>query len=177
MKKIVGNKEFLIVGNSHILYHIDSDDIGYIRALGNYSNIYLINGEIVQVLMNLKNVEAAIKVCLPYYQKDFQKIGRSLIINERNLSIIDCSPNLLPKLEFSGKRTEDYLKGYEAGYAAGYKAGVFGKDSSIPPDTMILKENPDQLPKNSQESGLPQAPIKEYLKKLKKKYGHSEEQK
>ena len=172
MKKIVGSKEFLIIGNSHILYHIDSDDIGYIRALGNYSNIYLINGEVVRVLMKIKDVEAAIGACLPYYQKDFQKIGRSLIINERNLSKIDCSPNLLPKLEFSGKRTEDYLKGYEVGYDAGYKAGVVGKDSSIPPDTMILKDNPNQI----QESSLPQAPIRDYLKKMKNRIGYNEEQ-
>lgn len=173
MKKIVGSKEFLIIGNSHILYHIDSDDIGYIRALGNYSNIYLINGEIVKVLMKIKEVEAAIEACLPYYQKDFQKIGRSLIINERNLSKIDCSPNLLPKLEFSGKRTKDYLKGYELGYAAGYKAGVSGNDSSIPPDTMILKDNPDQ---KMQESGLPQATIRDYLKKMKNRIGYNEDQ-
>ena len=159
-------KDFLIVGNSHELFHIDSDNIGYIRAKGNYSNIYLTNGKIVPVLMQLGDVEEEIKKRLPNYGKDFRRLGRSLIINKRNLLKIDFTSKK-PKLEFSSKRTEDYLKGYKDGYKAGYKAGVLGKNSSIPSDTMILEEQTDNLLKNCQESKLSKEPINELMKELK----------
>ena len=155
-------KDFLIVGDSHELFHIDSDNIGYIRAKGNYSNIYLTNGEVVLVLMQLGDVEEEIRKRLPNYGKDFRRLGRSLIINKRNLLKIDFTSKK-PKLEFSSKRTEDYLKGYKDGY----KAGVLGKISSIPSDTMILEEQTDNLLKNCQESKLSKEPIKELMKELK----------
>ena len=150
-------KEFLIVGDSRELYHIDSADIGYIQALGNYSNIFLTNGEVVRVLMNLGEVNKAIKKCFLYYQKDFQRVGRSLIINKRNLSKIEITSNH-PKLEFSGKRTEDYLKGYSDGYLAGQKDGLLGMSSLMPPDNMVLRDEQEHLPRD---------PMKVFLKDLK----------
>ena len=95
------------------------------------------------------------------YQKDFQRVGRSIIINRRNLFKIEVVDKK-PRMEFYGKRTEDYMRGYIDGYNAGHKDGCSGTCSTIPPDSMVVEENED----DSVEVGLPNQPVKKFLQKL-----------
>ena len=113
-------KEFLILGNSRELKHIDSADIWYISADGNYSNIFLTNGKRIQVTMQLGDVKRTIDKYLPHYHNDFHRIGQSLIINKIYLFSINLTKQ---QVVLTDRRAEGYVVGYSAGYAAGYSSG------------------------------------------------------
>ena len=138
-------KEFLIVGTTRQIRRIDAADICYIRGAGNSSIVYLIHGEYYKIPKQIGQVNEVIQNCLPYYKKYFKFIGRSFIVNSKNLSYIDTTDM---KLEFFSKRTDDYLKGYSDGYAAGNRDGLKNLSSLMPPDLMVLeKDSKTQLPK------------------------------
>lgn len=159
-------KEFLIIGNSVELKHIDASEICYITADGNSSYIYLTSGEKIHVLLKIGHVFEKIQTCLPYYKKGFYMVGRSLIINKINLSYMNVSKQLLI---FSDKRSDTYLKGYTTGYAAGYSDGRLGEPSFLPPDInvgrMILQYKHDEDQESEETEKKPRLP-KERLKEL-----------
>ncbi|MBQ9508375.1 MAG: LytTR family transcriptional regulator [Bacteroidales bacterium] len=131
-------KEYLILGNTRQIHRIDTSDICYIRAKGNSSIVYLAHGRYFEVSMQIGKIDDAIHEYLPYSKKDFIFIGRSFIVNKKNLSYINVSDQ---KLEFFGKRTEEYLKGYSDGYAAGHSDGLKNISTCMPPDTMVLEQD------------------------------------
>ena len=143
-------KEFLILGNSRELKHIDSADIWYISADGNYSNIFLTNGKRIQVTMQLGDVKRTIDKYLPHYHNDFHRIGQSLIINKIYLFSINLTKK---QVVLSDRRAEGYVVGYSAGYAAGYSSGHSdyrsGKPSFVNLDMtsegMVLTASKDSL--------------------------------
>ncbi|MBQ9588128.1 MAG: hypothetical protein IJR26_09765 [Bacteroidales bacterium] len=107
-------KEFLILANSRELTHIESSDIWYISADGNYSHIFLTNGNKILVTKQLGDVKKAIDTYLPHYRGDFHRIGQSLIINRIYLFSINLTEQ---QLVLSDRRAEGYLVGYSAGYS------------------------------------------------------------
>ncbi len=149
-------KEFLVLGKSREMKHIDSADIWYISADGNYSNIFLTNGKKVQVTMQLGDVKKTIDKYLPHYCKDFRRIGQSLIINKIYLFGINLTKQ---QVILSDRSAEGYAVGYAAGYAAGYASGHAdcrsGRPSHIPLDTpsegMTLTASKDSLKELKEE--------------------------
>lgn len=149
-------KEFLILENSRELKHIDSSDIWYISADGNYSNIFLTNGKKIQVTMQLGDVKKKIDKYLPHFHNDFRRIGQSLIINRIYLFSINLTKQ---HVVLSDRRAEGYVVGYSAGYAAGYSSGHSdyrsGKPSYINLDMssegMVLTASKDSLKRLKEE--------------------------
>jgi len=143
-------KEFLILRNSRELTHIESSDIWYISADGNYSHIFLTNGNKILVTKQLGDVKKAIDTYLPHYRDDFYRIGQSLIINRIYLFSINLTKQ---QVVLSDRRAEGYVVGYFAGYAAGYSSGHSdyrsGKPSYMNLDMssegLVLKASKDSL--------------------------------
>lgn len=143
-------KEFLILRNSRELKHIDSSDIWYISADGDYSYIFLTNGKKVHVTMQLGDVKRAIDRYLPRFHNDFHRVGQSLIINKIYLFSINLTKQ---QVVLSDKRAEGSVVGYFAGYAAGYSSGHsdyrLGKPSHINLDIssegMVLTASKESL--------------------------------
>lgn len=113
-------KEFLILGNTREIYHIDSADIWYIKAEGDYSDIFLTNSQKIRVTMQIGNVKKAIDKHLPHYHNDFQRIGQSLIINKIYLFSINLTKQQLvlsDKQNVNGKilepKSKDSLKEFK----------------------------------------------------------------
>lgn len=145
-KKHPSSKEYLKLGNTREMRRIDSSDICYIRAFGNNSAIFLTNGDFILITMQIGAIKEIMTESLACFKKDFFSVGRSFVVNKKNLSYINTTDQ---KLEFYGKRTEDYLKGYKDGYLAGHRDGLVKASPSVtPPETMVLKADKNtQLPK------------------------------
>lgn len=145
-------KEFLILRNSRELKHIDSSDIWYISADADYSKIFLTNGKIIHVTMQLGDVKRAIDKHLPLYHNDFYRVGQSLIINKIYLFGINLTKR---QLVLSDRRAEGYFMGYSAGYAAGHSDYRSGKPSYINLDIssegMVLTASKESLKKLKEE--------------------------
>lgn len=140
-------KEYLIIGNTKEKYRIDVADICYIRAAGNNSNVCLTDGTFIKLKMQLGMIKDVLPQSIPQSEKDFFPVGRSFVINKKNLSYI-CVTDKERMLKFFGKRTEDYLKGYKDGYSAGNMHGFMNMSKLMPPDPVVLKSGSDtQLPK------------------------------
>jgi DNA-binding LytR/AlgR family response regulator len=102
-------KEFLILGNTRELYHIDSADIWYVSADGDYSDIFLTNGKRIPVTMQIGEVKKTIDKFLPQHHNDFKRIGRSLIINKIylfNINLTEQKLVLSDKQNMNGKVLE-----------------------------------------------------------------------
>jgi len=140
-------KEYLTIGNTKERHRIDAADICYIRAKGNYSHIYLTDGTVIELVIQLGDIKEILPKSIPLSEKNFIPVGRSFIVNKKNLSYI-CATDKERKIEFFGKRTKDYLNGYKDGYSAGHMDGILNISKLMPPDPMVLKADPHtQLPK------------------------------
>ena len=137
-------KEFLVIGNSHELYSIDTADICYIKAAGNRSVIFLTNGEELVLSMQIGKILKYIQDNLRYHVDDFLDIGRSFVVNRVNLFYVNSR---LKKLIFSDKLSKVYSKGYKDGYLAGHIDGGNGRFQVIPTDMERLKI--DDVPKDN----------------------------
>jgi hypothetical protein len=143
----MGKKEYLIIGNTKEKYRIDVADICYIQARGNRSRFCLTDGTFIELVMQLGQIKQVLPTSIPQSVKDFFPVGRSFVINKKNLSYI-CVTDKERKLKFFGKRTEDYLRGYKDGYSAGNLHGFMNESKLMPPDPVVLRSSPDtQLPK------------------------------
>lgn len=110
-------KEYLILGNTREMYHIDSADIWYIKADGDYSDVFLTNSQKIEVTMQIGEVQKAINKYLPQRRYDFKRVGRSLIINKNHLFYINLQAQQLvlsDKQNVNGKilepKSKDSLK-------------------------------------------------------------------
>lgn len=71
--------EILKISTSMGLFRVPTDDIAYIEALGDYSDVHLFNGETVTMTFQLHYfVEAFDKL----RQNIFTRVGKSLIVNK-----------------------------------------------------------------------------------------------
>lgn len=71
--------EILKISTSVGLFRVPTDDIAYIEASGNYSDVHLFNGEEVTMTFQLHYfVEALEKL----KQNFFTRVGKSLIVNK-----------------------------------------------------------------------------------------------
>lgn len=95
---------------------ITSSSICYIEADSHYSILYLNNGDVLYLKIDLKEFEKLIKVWFYFNYRYFYRIGKSLIINRKYLDAFYVSKG---KMILSDNRSE-YLEGYRAGYDAGY---------------------------------------------------------
>lgn len=83
-KQATCNKDrFMFVKSDYKLVKVNLDDILYIEGLKDYVRIYLVNGEKIMSLMNMKKLEQY----LP--SPEFMRTHRSYIVNMRKITIID----------------------------------------------------------------------------------------
>lgn len=87
-------KEYFILQNSQKLYRLATDDILYVSASGNYSDIYLINGKIIRWTSTITSISDMLgKQC--HVGDVFVRLGRNLLINMNYLFYINLSSNSL----------------------------------------------------------------------------------
>lgn len=81
------NMERLKISTSVGLFRVPSDDIVFIGACGNYSDVYLFNGDVMTMTFQLHHfVEALGKL----NDNFFVRVGKSLIVNKNYV----CSINI-----------------------------------------------------------------------------------
>lgn len=74
--------DFLTISNTNELIRIPADSLVYVASDGNYSDIYTRNGEKRTVTLQLGAIEELINRQFPIQtQKNYARIGRSLIVN------------------------------------------------------------------------------------------------
>lgn len=71
----------LVISTSMDLLRVRAEHIFYIQSDGNYSNLFLVGGEIRLLTCQLGQVEKMIAEQLPELGRYFVRIGRNLIIN------------------------------------------------------------------------------------------------
>lgn len=80
--------EILKISTSVGLFRVPTDDIAYIEASGNYSDVHLFNGEEVTMTFQLHYfVEALEKL----KQNFFTRVGKSLIVNTNYVYAINIT--------------------------------------------------------------------------------------
>lgn len=131
--------------------HIASEDICYILPDAddpNYSNIFPTYGEKILVTMQIGKVFDAIKKYLPSDYKNFERVGRSLIINKIHVASINLTKQQIILYD-------NRIDGFSAGYTTGYRDAQFEKDPlvniNITPAKKILtapKQHLKELKKN-----------------------------
>lgn len=92
--------ERLTISTSTGLVRMVTDDIVYVEADGNYSEIHLYNGKKYLMTFQLHYIKEALNR-LKY--NPFVRVGRSYIVNVNYISIIDLKEQ---KIYFSGGRLQ-----------------------------------------------------------------------
>lgn len=82
-------KEHLVISTSTDLLRIPSEQIVYIAADGNYSEVHHTDGERHLVTLQLGQIEVLISQQLTQSRAHFIRIGRSLIINRTFINYIN----------------------------------------------------------------------------------------
>lgn len=145
--------EYLIIGSRNWLALIASQEIWYIKSDGNYSIIYLTNGKEVRIRLNLGNVERMIERHIPYYQRDFRRIGKGLIINKAHLYGIDLSSQ---EVRLFNRKSDGFMNGYVAGYLDGKSQrqslfkNIRGLEVSLPASKEALIALKNEIEQNIQ---------------------------
>lgn len=105
--------ERLKISTSVGLYRVPTEDIAYIAASGNYSDVHLFNGETVTMTFQLHYfVEALGKL----KQNFFARVGKSLIVNKDMVYEINISSQELKLMDhrmsncFKLKASKEALK-------------------------------------------------------------------
>ncbi len=105
--------EILKISTSVGLFRVPTDDIAYIEASGNYSDVHLFNGEAVTMTFQLHYfVEALSKL----KQNFFMRVGKSLIVNKNFVYSINITNQDLKLMDhrmnqvFRLKASKDALK-------------------------------------------------------------------
>ena len=97
---------YIIIKNSGETIRIPEDSLVYIQADGNYSKVYTQDGGYYHVNLQLGQLEDSIGNQVMGDVIPFIRIGKSLIVNTRYISVIDMS-NLRIKLsDFNGHTFE-----------------------------------------------------------------------
>ncbi len=84
--------ERLKISTSAELVRVPTDDIAFIKASGNYSDIYLFNGKVVTMTFQLNYFVDALN---QLQDKFFVRVGKSLIVNKNYIYAINIGSQSL----------------------------------------------------------------------------------
>lgn len=104
----------LIISNTSELYRLYPDDIVFIQADRNYSEIIMSNGDVVNVTLQLGVLVDIIDRQLHTEQPQFIRLGRSYIINLKYIYHIRLNPAKLWMKSRGGKIHEVPKVAHEA---------------------------------------------------------------
>lgn len=93
--KIISMQTHLVISTSVDLLRVRAEHIFYIQSDGNYSNLFMVGGEIRLLTYQLGQVEKMIEEQLPELGHYFVRIGRNLIINLDYVYYINVSKQQL----------------------------------------------------------------------------------
>ena len=79
------------------MVRVRTDEIVYVKADGNYSDLMLVNGHCRKMTFQLHQIEDTFK---QLHNNMFVRVGRSLIVNKRYVFVINLTEQ---KLIFTGK--------------------------------------------------------------------------
>lgn len=94
---------YVLIPKNAELIRIPSDSLMFIKADGNFSKVYTIQGEYYHVPYQLGQLEDLISGQVQNEDENsFIRIGKSLIVNKGYISIIDTSNNKVHLSDFQG---------------------------------------------------------------------------
>ena len=96
--------EWLRISTSTELVRVATDEIVYVRADGNYSDLVLTNGKSRKMTFQLHYFD---EVFQQLQNNMFARVGRSLIVNKRYIHVINLTEQLLI---FSGQQIKGEIK-------------------------------------------------------------------
>ena len=96
--------EWLRISTSTELVRVATDEIVYVRADGNYSDLVLTNGKSRKMTFQLHFFD---EVFQQLQNNMFTRVGRSLIVNKRYIHVINLTDQMLI---FSGQQIKGDIK-------------------------------------------------------------------
>ena len=96
--------EWLRISTSTELVRVATDEIVYVRADGNYSDLMLTNGKSRKMTFQLHFFD---EVFQQLQNNMFARVGRSLIVNKRYIHVINLTEQMLI---FSGQQIKSDIK-------------------------------------------------------------------
>lgn len=96
--------EWLRISTSTELVRVATDEIVYVRADGNYSDLVLTNGKSRKMTFQLHFFDGAFR---QLQNNMFVRVGRSLIVNKRYIYVINLTEQMLI---FSGQQIKTDIK-------------------------------------------------------------------
>ena len=96
--------EWLRISTSTELVRVATDEIVYVRADGNYSDLVLTNGKSRKMTFQLHFFD---EVFQQLQNNMFVRVGRSLIVNKRYIHVINLTEQILV---FSGQQIKSDIK-------------------------------------------------------------------
>ena len=96
--------EWLRISTSTELVRVATDEIVYVRADGNYSDLVLTNGKSRKMTFQLHFFD---EVFQQLQNNMFARVGRSLIVNKRYIHVINLTEQMLI---FSGQQIKGDIK-------------------------------------------------------------------
>ena len=96
--------EWLRISTSTELVKVATDEIVYVRADGNYSDLVLTNGKSRKMTFQLHFFD---EVFQQLQNNMFARVGRSLIVNKRYIHVINLTEQILI---FSGQQIKGDIK-------------------------------------------------------------------
>ncbi len=96
--------EWLRISTSTELVRVATDEIVYVRADGNYSDLVLTNGKSRKMTFQLHFFD---EVFQKLQNNMFARVGRSLIVNKRYIHVINLTEQILI---FSGQQIKSDIK-------------------------------------------------------------------
>ena len=96
--------EWLRISTSTELVRVATDEIVYVRADGNYSDLVLTNGKSRKMTFQLHFFD---EVFQQLQNNMFARVGRSLIVNKRYIHVINLTEQILI---FSGQQINGDIK-------------------------------------------------------------------
>ena len=96
--------EWLRISTSTELVRVATDEIVYVRADGNYSDLVLTNGKSRKMTFQLHFFD---EVFQQLQNNMFARVGRSLIVNKRYIHVINLTEQILV---FSGQQIKSDIK-------------------------------------------------------------------
>lgn len=96
--------EWLRISTSTELVRVATDEIVYVRADGNYSDLVLTNGKSRKMTFQLHFFD---EVFQQLQNNMFARVGRSLIVNKRYIHVVNLTEQILI---FSGQQIKSDIK-------------------------------------------------------------------
>ncbi len=95
--------EWLRISTSTEMVRVATDEIVYVRADGNYSDLMLTNGKCRKMTFQLHFFD---EIFQQLHQNMFVRVGRSLIVNKRYIYVINLTDGMLL---FSGQQIKSEI--------------------------------------------------------------------